>query len=199
MNSEDFYILAADYFGRELTANGFKCDGSKTSTYYRWVTDDIVHVVRPFLSKNGTWYDIRVFATSPMIDFLFESRFPDSIGIPSDSFSYLHPSTGVGCDQKQYHCKSAESFVRSFEQTVAPALRQHAVPFLDRIATIGELVSTVRNPLFRAIGIWQKGDKELARPLLTAELKRLSEISDSTGQVAIGIRYLENLLTSHPM
>ena len=144
MKEKQFDLLAKEHFGLILEPIGFSVERSRYSTFHRQASDDIYHVIMPDLSSDGTWFDIRVFATSPLIEPQFDKLFPDDVGIPSDSFSLLHPKFGVGARQQKFRCKTEEGFVRNFNKEVVPALESKALPYLDGINSLNDLMPYIR-------------------------------------------------------
>lgn len=193
MQARAFDRLAKEKFGEVLADFGFSTNGSRHCSFHRW-RGDIVHLVVPDPGRDGTWFDIRVFAHSPLIDPGFERRFPDHLGIPSGSLSFLHPVSGVGPDQQRYRCNKPEGFLRNFEDLVRPALLNHAIPFQDRIVSLEALLPTVVDPFYRAVCLWQLGQQDEARPLLEAELARLQGLASEAVVVAENIDHLKRLL-----
>ena len=87
MTTKQFDKMVIELYGPVLTERGFETKNS--STFYRKVRNDVFHVILADPFKGGNYYDIKVFACSPKIEPLFETTFPDDLGIPSDSFCYL--------------------------------------------------------------------------------------------------------------
>ncbi len=196
MTPKKFDALAKRYFGELLEPKGFSCSGSEASTFYRHVPPDIVHFILVDLGSGGSWYDVKVFASSPKIEPEFENKFPDSVGVPSGSLCYLHTSSGVGPDQKRYSCKTEEDFVRVFSSEVAPAIDAKAIPYLDRISSIQSLLPFIRHDFYLGIALWHAGDKEQAKSVLTKEAQRLEKIQDPTGRVAALLKHINSLCKS---
>lgn len=195
MKEKQFDLLAKENFGRILKPHGFSADLSKYSTFYREVSDNIYHVIMPDLSTDGSWFDIRVFATSSLIEPGFSEGFPDEVGIPSDSFSLLHPRFGVGARQQKYRCKTEEGFIRNFSKDVISALEDKAIPYLDEINSLKDLMPYVRRDFYLGATLWHIGEHEKATELLMAEKSRLSNIDDDTGRVSALLSYIDNILS----
>jgi len=194
MKEKQFDKLAKEHFGFILGSKGFSAERSKYSTFYRQVTDDIYHVIMPDLSRDGAWFDIRVFAMSPLIEPQFDELFPDELRIPSDSFSLLHPKTGVGLDQKKYPCRTEEGFTRNFNKDVVVALKEKALPYLDSITCLHDLIPYIKRDFYLGAALWHDGEQKKARELLIAEKSRLSNIDDDTGRVSSLLNYIDNVL-----
>src|SRR5437762_1890254 len=103
MTERQFDSLAVEMFTSVLVPRGFTNEGSKGCTFYRVIEDDVYHVIIPDMGSRGVWYDIRVFPHSPRIYPLFALRFPDNLGIPTDSFSCLSERE-VGLTQQTFPC-----------------------------------------------------------------------------------------------
>ncbi|WP_353190209.1 hypothetical protein [Pandoraea pnomenusa] len=194
MKEVSFDRLAREYFGEVLRPMGFSCAESKFSNFYRQVSNDIVHVVMPDLMRGGTRYEVRVFATSSKIEPQFVERFPDDIGIPSGTLSYLHPVMGVGPGQKLFHCKTEEGFIRGFLSEVAPALSTKALPYLEKISTLESLIPEIRHDFYLGMAMWHAGDRDPAQVVLRREAARLAAIPDETGRTTALIKSIQALL-----
>lgn len=124
----------------------------------------------------------------------FELAFPDSLAVPSENFSYLNHKTGVGIDQDCFACGSVAEFRQSFEGKVAPALHEHAIPYLSSIATLADLAPLVRNAFYSAVIRFRIGDKRASVPLLEQELRRIEALGAQTDKVLARIAYIKSLL-----
>lgn len=193
MTPKKFDALARRYFGELLAPKGFSCSGSEAATFYRHVSPDIVHFVLVDLGSSGSWYDVKVFASSPKIEPEFEKKFPDDVGVPSGSLCYLHPVSGVGPDQKRYPCKTEEDFARAFRAEVAPALEAKALPYLDKISSIQTLLPFIRHDFYLGVALWSAGDRVQAEQVLAKEAKRLAGIQDPSGRVDALLRHIDSL------
>lgn len=137
MSARQFYKAIKGSFGLVLEPRGFTCADSKRANFTRWVSDDICHVFCFSRSRGLTMYEVFCFATSPLIQPDFSSRYPDTLGA-STSPHMLDPIEGVGASQHRYFCKNNDAFTRSFNRDAAPALGK-AVDFLDQIVTLTDL------------------------------------------------------------
>lgn len=178
MKEKKFGALVKEHFGEILIPYGFSCKQSHYSTFYRKKSEDIFHFIIADLSMRGEWYDISVFASSPKIDPNFRTHFPDDLGIPSDALSYLHPITGVGCDQKMFRCRTEEGFLRGFNKEVKQTLIEKALPFLDQITDLESLLPHIKHDSFMGFALWELGEREEARRFLQESIARYSEIDD---------------------
>lgn len=194
MNDNQFDSLARESFGAALDAAGFSCEKSRHCCFYREAAGGVFHFILPDLGSGGTWYDVRVFASSQEIEPDFLKNFPDDLGIPNGTFSYLNPRSGVGPDQKRFHCKTQEGFLRGFKEDVEDALSGKALPYLDRIQSLSDFIPYIRQDLYKGIALFKVGEKDMARPFLNEEIHRLSSIEDSTGRVASLLRFTRDLL-----
>ena len=143
MGPKKFTHMSRKHFGNFLKLHSFSTIRDSSPLYYRINDNDIYHIISPRLGSRGVWFDIMVYSHSPLLEDTFLQDFPESLGVPSDSFSYLHPETGVGPDQKCYRCRTEEGFVRNFNQEAKPALQEFGLPYLDKIQTIDDVVATI--------------------------------------------------------
>lgn len=195
MKEKQFDLLAKENFSRILKPHGFSADLSKYSTFYREASGNIYHVIMPDLSTDGSWFDIRVFATSSVIEPDFSKSFPDEVGIPSDSFSLLHPRFGVGARQQKYRCKTEEGFIRNFNKDVIPALEDKAIPYFGDINSLKDLVPHIRRDFYLGATLWHIEKYEKSTELLVSERSRLSSLEDNTGRVSALLSYIDNILS----
>src|SRR3546814_19952620 len=70
-----------------LSPLGFSSSRSKHCTFEREAGNGIWHFIGADPSKHGRWYDIKVFASSPIMDPFFAQRAPDNLGIPVEGRS----------------------------------------------------------------------------------------------------------------
>lgn len=147
MTPKHFGKVARELFAGVLSDYGFSCDESRFCTFYRQQTEEVYHFVLPDLGARGAWFDVKVFPASPLLDPLFNDQFPDDVGIPTDSFSYLS-ERGIGLDQEKYNCKSEDNFRRRFDLSVQPALREQAIPYLDQFQSLQDIVPVLKAPHF---------------------------------------------------
>ncbi len=143
MSPKTFSRLSREYFGTFLAPYGFLITDERSPLYYRINDNEIYHIVLPQLGSRGVWFDVNVFGHSPRLRENFYEEFPDSVTIPSDSFSYLHPKTGVGIDQKLYPSRTEEGFVRNFKNEAKPALEHFGLPYLDKLKTLDDVIATI--------------------------------------------------------
>jgi hypothetical protein len=171
MTNRTFERIALELFGEVLCPAGFVHERSQHCTFYRKIQDDLYHVVLPDPGTRGVWYDVKVFPTSPVLEPLFEERFPDNLSVPSDSSCYLS-ATGVGPDQETYHCRTEEGFRRNFSLHCKPALTSYGVPYLDAVIRFEDLVPLVGIPVFRGLALSHVGKYKEARKILLKERSR---------------------------
>ena len=147
LSQKQFDLVARRAFGSVLEPHGFSCADSKWCTFYRPLGNDLYHFIVPDRLRRLPKFDIHVFAHSPVLDpENWETRFPDTVGFPTGSLSYLHSRTGVGPDQELYFCRTEEGLMRDFEGRVKPALITFALPFLDRIKSLPDLKRLTLHP-----------------------------------------------------
>ena len=118
---------------------GFSCSASKGCTFYRRINSDLFHFVLLDSLTRSSKFDVKVFAHSPLLEGEWSAKFPDDLGIPTGSLSYLHSQNGVGPDQQLYFCKTIDVFSHDFEARVKPALLKFAIPYLDRIGSVYDI------------------------------------------------------------
>ncbi|MFN3151366.1 hypothetical protein [Bremerella sp.] len=194
MKAKQFDKLAKEAFGSVLHDFGFTSEGSRWCTFHRQVNEDIYHFILPDLSSRGVWYDVKVFATCPRLDPLFSEKFPDSLGIPTD-YCYLAPS-GIGLDQTSFNTKSEENFRNRFKIQVASLLTNVAIPYLDRIQSLEDLLPLIQSPHYIAIASFYLYGDEKSRELLRQQHKRfLSYETDDKAIVSI-LTLIEGLLAT---
>jgi hypothetical protein len=132
-----FDRLARAALREALGTHGFQCSLSKRSTFYREVSAGLFHVVRLDPLVRSPKYDVHIFPQSPVLEGdTWAQKFPDDLGIPTGSLSYLSSRTGVGLDQELYFCSSPEIFENDFNARVRPALARFGVPYLDKITSV---------------------------------------------------------------
>jgi hypothetical protein len=193
MTPKQFDKSVRNVFGSVLQEHGFSLDESQYCTFHRKTSEDVYHFVVPDLGSRGTWYDIRVFHASPIVDPLFFEQFPDEIGIPSDSYSYLS-ERGIGLDQERFNCKSEESFLDRFERTVCKLLTVTAVKYLDQFQAIEDMLPIIKSPMFLGIALHQIGRIAEALPLLEQQYERLSATGSSERTVTARLEHIGKLL-----
>jgi len=176
MKSSQFDRLARKLFGDVLSDFGFSCEKSKHCMFHRKTAEEVFHFVLPDRGTKGSWFDVKVFATSPRIDPRFPICFPDELGIPSDRYSFLNKWSGVGPQQQAFKCETPEEMQDTFEFEVKPLLLASAVPFLDKVASIVDLVPFIKRPFFLGLALKETGSSAKAKPILQAERDRLEAI-----------------------
>ena len=187
MRSREFYKLSAELMSPVLKPQGFNNDGSKRSVFHRQVSDNIFHCIIPWLKgRGGATFEIRVLATSPLIDIEFAERFPDELGMPLDRMTDLDPTKGVTfISDHTFRGNKKEGFIRNFNNQAKPAIIEHAIPYLDKIDTLEKLLSNMKPTslpvakLSYALAHWHTGQIEKAKKLLLEHreylLNRISE------------------------
>ncbi len=193
MTPKQFDKGVRELFGPVLEPLGFSNEGSQYCTFHRQSSEGVFHFVMPDLGTRGAWYDIKVFPASPTLDPLFSEQFPDDVGIPTDSFSYLS-ERGVGLDQEKFNCKSVENFTSRFEKTVRGLLEQKAVTYLDQFQKFEDMLPVIKNPMFLAIALHQVGRVDEARPLLEQQRERLARTGSEERSVTVRMQRIDELL-----
>lgn len=145
MTPTKFRKLSLEYFGGFLFDLGFEVQTKYGPTYFKANENDVYHFIMPQTNRRGDWFDVMIFANSPKINPKFEAYFENGIDVPSDNNSYLHPVEGIHWRQKCYKCGREEDFINSFNKEVLPALQTFALPYLEKINTVSDLVKTVHS------------------------------------------------------
>jgi hypothetical protein len=152
MQAREFDRMVKECFGRVLEPHRFTCAQTRRSSFWRKVEGDLYHFIIADRFHHRPAYDVMVFASSPRIDPEFGARFPDDLGVPSDSNCRLNAKSGIGSHGSSFPCGTKEAFQASFNSAVARALEEVAVPYLDGISSIEALLATIRHPGFRLLG-----------------------------------------------
>ncbi len=195
MTKTEFKRLVRINFDPLLNSHGFSCKDSKRCVYWRKAPNDIYHIISPDVLRGGERYDVVVYASSPVIYGDFWDRFPDWIPYTNGNNGYLSPEEGVGDYQKLYFCRNPDAFMNSFKRDVAPALMNIAIPYLDKIQTIEDLIPTIRPSGMMGAALLQVGRTAEAKQLIENEIKRLSELPlDKLGQVERALEFQSGLL-----
>lgn len=195
MTKTEFKRIIRTNFDPILTPHGFSCEGSKRCAYWRKASDDIYHIISPDILRSGERYDIVVYASSPLIYGDFWDRFPDWIPYTNGSNGYLSPEDGVSDYQKLYFCGNLDAFMNSFKRDAAPALASVAIPYLDKIQTIEDLIPTIRDGGMMGAALLQVGRTTEAKQRIESEIMRLSELPlDKLGQVERALAFQLDLL-----
>lgn len=193
MTPKQFHRVGHELFGKVLEPKGFSSQGSRWCTFYRRVSEEVFHVILPDLSSTGTWYDVKVFPASPLLDPQFHEHLPDDLALPTGDWSYLS-ERGVGLHHDSFNCKHDDNMRRRFDKTVRPLLINVAVPYLDRLRTIGEMIPLIKHPLPLACALYRVGRTDEARKLIQQEKGRLSQIAPSGPRIAAWLKELDRLL-----
>ncbi|MBK8323531.1 MAG: hypothetical protein IPL06_12515 [Betaproteobacteria bacterium] len=152
MTPKAFDSLVRRHFGELLSPHGFSAEGSRHSTFWRRIEGDLYHFILADPLRHSSTYDVKVFFSSPRIDENFAGGFPDSLGIPSDTFCQLNAKAGITYKGSHFPCANETIFIKGFEQAVRPALVEHALPYLDALASVEAMLALVRHPSFRLRG-----------------------------------------------
>jgi hypothetical protein len=195
MTKAEFKRLIRANFDPILTPHGFSCEGSKRCVYWRKVSDEIYHIISPDALRRVDRYDVVVYATSPVIEEDFFDKFPDWVPYTNGDVGYLSPERGVGDYQKLYFCGNPDAFMTSFKRDTAPALANIAVPYLDKIQTMEDLIPTIRPGGMMGAALLRVGRTVEAKRYIESEIKRLSELPhDKLGQVERALAFQRELL-----
>lgn len=195
MTRTEYKRLIRANFDPILAPHGFSCDGSKRCVYWRKTSNEIVHVIAIDAMQNATRYQILVFATSAIIESDFESRFPDDLHVVNAPKGYLSPEDGVSDYQKLYFCGNPDAFMNSFKRDAAPALINIAIPYLDKIQTIEDLIPTIRPGGMMGAALLHVGRTAEAKRYIEGEISRLLTLPlDKLGQVERALVFQRGLL-----
>ena len=144
MKSREFYREMKKLLLPVLTPYGFVNTGSRKAVFYRQQTEDVYHIIAPWLvGRGGQWFDLKVMVKSPTIDTDFAERFPDNFG----SACTLTPNGLNLSDTHVFRGNKLEGLIRNFKNQAHPALIEHAIPALDQVKTLKDLRNS---PLNRA-------------------------------------------------
>lgn len=190
MTLKQFDEAVANVFGNILGEVGFKNHKSAGAVFYRKSGEDIYHVINCDLLRGGSQFDVKVFATAKSIEPNIEELLPE-VGIPSDSFCYLSVD-GIGMDQDLFGCKNNEVFARGSRKALN-LIQTIAVPYLEKITNLRELVLLIRNPLYLAFAKGVLGESE-GMELMQTQLHRLASFNSNDPKVLSAIARLEDLL-----
>jgi hypothetical protein len=193
MKRKQFSIILGSLFETVLEPAGFSREGSKHCTFWRSGGQDVYHFIIPDPLNRIASYDVKVFSTSPLIDPSFDRRFPDALEIPQDRWCYLS-AQGVGPDQELFNCKNEENLRNRFEKTVKGYLLNLAIPYLDAIGSIAEMIPWIKDDGFRAIALYRVGRIAEAHPLLKRERERLAGLNSDSDEIALWLQWIDEAL-----
>ena len=185
MQSREFYRLFNKLLPPVLEPHGFVKDGSKKATFYRQTEGQVYHIITPWLTgRGGKWFDIKVLATSPLIEINFSEEFPDYLGMPPNRMTGLK-SDGMALSASHvFRGNKSEGLIRNFNNHAKPAILKYAVPYLDDIQNLTHLRRNMmvgNHDLSYGLALWHTGKKRKARSILLIERTKFN-------------RYLEDAL-----
>lgn len=102
----------------------------------------------------------------------------------------------LGLDQQQFNCKSEENLRQRFESTVKPLLLTKAIPYLDRIQTVQDMLPLIKHPSFLGLAMHHVGRTEEAKSLLQKERDRLSKLDQGDKTVSNLLSRVNQLLNA---
>jgi hypothetical protein len=137
LSARQFYKAIKGSYGPILEPRGFSTKESKRANFTRWVSKDICHVFCFGRTRDLSRYHAWCFATSPLIQEDFETRFPDSLNAVMVPY-VLDPTDIVSVEQRPLFCKNEDAFLTCFNRDVRPILGR-AVDFLDTIMKLDDL------------------------------------------------------------
>jgi hypothetical protein len=194
MTTKQFDRISRKLFGEVLEVHGFTAKQSGHSTFYRGVNDDIYHIVAPDQFRSGSYYSVKIFACSRRLDPLFDKRFPDFVGVPSDVFCHLSKS-GVGIDKEVFGCKTPETFAKGFSTRVKPMLLEVIPSYFNDQGSLEGMLKYIRTPLYLAIALGLIKDPS-SNQLLHEQLHRLEALNDSDEVVVSHIERIKEILAN---
>jgi hypothetical protein len=195
MTKQEFNALIRQLFGDVLQPFGFTCEHSQLCTFTRQVSDEVYHMIVPDRLSGHTSYRVFVFPTARvLLGPLFDARFPDQIG-DSTGGTFLNERHGVSGTYDSFSCKHEQVMRDGFERRVKPALIHGAVPHLDQISTLGDMLPVVRNELSRGLILFHLGNLSEGRKIIQQECERLGLRKNRRDSLAIEmVQYIDNLL-----
>ena len=194
MTKAEFKRLIRTSFDPILTPHGFSCEGSKRCAYWRKASDEIYHFISPDALRGGDRYDVVVYASSPQIYGDFWDRFPDWVPYTNGNNGYLSPEDGISDYQKLYFCGNPDAFMTSFKRDTGPALINIAIPYLDKIQTMEDLIPTIQPGGMMGAALLHVGRMAEAKRFIEGEIKRLSALPlDKLGQVERALAFQREL------
>lgn len=137
MTARQFYKAIKSSYGPILEPRGFTTTESKRANFTRWISKDVCHVFCFGRTRGLDRYHTWCFATSPLIEQDFDTRFPDSLSVVMNPY-VLDPIDIISIEQCRFFCKNEDAFLTSFNRDVRPILGK-AVDFLDTITGLREL------------------------------------------------------------
>jgi len=198
MNNKTFDKLVKKYVGTTLKPYGFTYEKSRHSTFYRQVSEDIYHIIFAELGGGGSWFHFEIVPTSPLIVPDFESVFPDDIGFPNGGYSRLDTSRGVGMERTTFRCSKEEGFVRNYKREGEPALLNLALPYLEKIRNLNDLLPFVTSDVSEfhlGATLWHVGKRAKAQKILNRERERLRGLPQTDSKkVSKAISYIDALI-----
>jgi hypothetical protein len=195
MKRAEYLRMIRTNFDPILLPHGFSCEGSKRCAYWRKISDDIFHIISPDALRRMERYDINVFATSPFIHEEFFDLIPDGLPYTNGGFGYLSPEEGVGRYQKLYFCANPDAFIRSFRRDTIPALVNFALPYLEKIKTMEDLIPTIRGDSMLGAALVHVGKLAEARPFIENTIKQLTtQPRDKFGKTHLALEFQMDLL-----
>jgi hypothetical protein len=200
MTKTEIKRLIRASFDPILSPRGFSCDETANVVYWRKVESNIYHIVAVSALQQNTRYQIVVFGTSPVVDADFETRFPHDLHIVNAPACYLSQEEGVSDYQKLYFCGTLDAFKTSFERDAAPALINSAIPYLDKLETLQDLIPTMRAGGMVGAALLHVGRTQEAKPYIENEIRRLAALPlDRLGQVERSLAFQRQLLAKVDM
>ena len=194
MKQKEFNLVARDVFGNLLAPFGFSSEMSRYARFYRRVSSEVCHFISCNRHRDGDRYDVLVFPSSPIVDPTFDLDFPDNLGVPTDTSPYLS-ERGIN-GQQLFNCRYEDNMRRRFEKTVRQLVLTIALPYLDKIQTISDMIPFLKHPYTLGFALHHVGRIEEAKELLVRERVRFAGLDLNDPGVAGVARRIAEILAS---
>lgn len=142
MRTGHVYKLARKLFSEVLEGHGFTSTGSRRSTFWRKVSDELYHIVEP--DAYGGSLRVRLYPTTPVVYPDFDQKFPDSTWMPMAACERLGEHEGVGRVPFTFNCENEQRLRCEFAERVKPPLTKYGLPYLDRIRNLSDVAQLLK-------------------------------------------------------
>ena len=193
MNQKQFNAVARDLFGGLLRPCGFTDQASRYATFYRQTSAEVFHIICPARDRHGDCFEVLVYPSSPVVDPTFDKHFPDELPVPTNLSPYLNEQ-GIGRLQL-FNCRNEENMCRRFEKSIKQPLLTVAIPYLDRIETIKDMIPLLERQGPLGFALDYLGRHEEARAILTRERQRLLQLDTNDADVAASLEKIATILS----
>ena len=176
-----------------LRPYGFTDEASRYSTFYRQIGPEVFHIICPSRRRDGDNFEILMYPTSPVIDPSFASRFPDELGVPTNLYPYLGEN-GIGYPQL-FNCRYEDDIRRRFEKSIKLPLLTAALPYLDPIKTIADMIPLLKHQGPLGFALDHVGRHEEVRQVLTSERDRLAGLDTTAPSIIADLKKIDEILS----